>query len=95
MKIDLFGKEILNIQLKSFSMPSLGSMINELFNGSQGSKITEGNAYKRHVWVYACITAISRNVARVPIKFYSTGTDNEITSGPVPALFKRVNRRIW
>lgn len=56
------------------------------------TKINKSNAYERHVWVYSCVSAIARNIAQVPLKLYSKGTQKEIKSGPAYAFFENPSR---
>lgn len=97
MRLTVKGKEIFNLELKSFSLPSFSDMVTQLFNPT-GESITKTNAYKRHVWVYACINAVARNVARVPMQFFQKGSDKktakEVTTGPIPQLFQFVNPQL-
>ncbi|MFA5381803.1 MAG: phage portal protein [Candidatus Micrarchaeia archaeon] len=49
--------------------------------------------YAQHVWVYACVNAISQNIAGVPLSFY-TGTKKDkrlVESGPLVKLFETPN----
>jgi HK97 family phage portal protein len=49
------------------------------------------DAFKRQIWVYACIRSIASNFSQAPIKIYKKGTDKEVISGPSYQLFKTVN----
>ncbi len=91
MKIKIFGKEFLDINTKSTETISLDEAINYLLDGREGANelITVNNAYKKQVWVYACIKKRAENIARVPFKLYNG--DKEIISGPAFQLFKFIN----
>ncbi|MFA5111201.1 MAG: hypothetical protein WC443_07345, partial [Desulfobaccales bacterium] len=49
--------------------------------------------YKQHVWVYACVNAKARNIAGVPLTFYSGTKKNKrlIETGPLIKLFETPN----
>lgn len=52
-----------------------------LFRGEKRNELS--NPYQQIPNIYAVINAVARRVARLPIRFYRPGTDNEILNNPV------------
>lgn len=90
MKIPFVNRELTFQPVKKSGI-NFNDAIKWLFGelGSEYGKITEGTAYEKHVWVYACINAIARNIARVPFKIYKG--EREQTGGQPHDLFQFVN----
>jgi len=51
--------------------------------------VTERNAYQKQVWVFACVTAIARLVASIPIEIRNISSGKPVKEGLVPDLFLR------
>ena len=80
LKLKVFGREILSFESnkKGFN-EDYRRLINAALEGESPDiySITEKNAYEKHVWVFACVNAIARNVSRGCLKFYKKSDDSE------------------
>lgn len=90
--LSVFGLPVLSWGKKSTEIninEAIKWMMDEL--GVADSKITEGNAYKRHVWVHVCIKKRSANIARVPFEIFKVGGDEPLPNHPAAEIFNTVN----
>ena len=64
-------------------------------SGSSGGAVLH-NAYQQVVWVYACIQALSEQVANIPFKFSigERGGEQQITGGPLVDLYRQPHKYI-
>jgi len=95
----LFGLQISrsrNLQVaeqKSFSSAVMSFLRGD--DGSEAGGATLTNAFVQSTWVYACVTAIARQIASTPFcitQGHGKG-ESKIESGPVFDLFNRPHRR--
>lgn len=91
-----------SLQFSSIAAPnarSLGALAQAWLRGDDGAGVggaTLTSAMQQSVWVYACVTAISEQVAHIPFVFSQGERDGEkiVKQGEVVNLFNRPNEYI-
>lgn len=90
--IEKRAAKIANIKIEKFVDDNVASTVfSTESNYAPETKEDYTIAFERSVWAYACVHSIASNIASLPIKLYTKGTDTEVTTGPMYDLVNYPN----